>query len=97
MPFLFAFLSFDMTGLHRQGRMQPLQGLDAGHLIGAHHMRPLRSQRWGSFIDLTDGADLLGQFGGVLRWGSEPVSLAMGLQRAHLLKTVGAIAASPCR
>jgi len=35
MPLVFEFLSFDMTGQHRQGRMKPLKGLDAGHLIGA--------------------------------------------------------------
>jgi hypothetical protein len=88
MPFIFEFLSFDMTRQHRQGRMKSLEGLDAGHLIGAHHMRPLLSKRGGGFIDLTDGADLFGQLSGIVGRWSEPVPLAMGLQSAHLLKIV---------
>ena len=51
-------------------------------------MCTLRRKRWGRFIDLTDRADLLGQCGGIIGRGSEPVALAMGLQRAHLLKNV---------
>ena len=100
MPLVFKFLPLDLTGQHRQARMQPLQGLNAGHLIGTHHMCTLRRKRWGSFIDLTDRADLLGQFGGVVGRWSEPVSLAMGLQRAHLLKNVppcGEKSARQCR
>jgi hypothetical protein len=62
MPFIFEFLSLDMTRQHRQGRMKLLERLDAGHLVGAHHMRPLRSKHGGRFIDLTDSADLFGQF-----------------------------------
>jgi hypothetical protein len=88
MPLIFEFLPLDLTGQHRQARMQPLQCLNAGHLIGTHHMCTLRCKRGGRFIDLTDGADLLGQFGGVVGRWSEPVALAMGLQCAHLLKTV---------
>jgi hypothetical protein len=88
MPLLFEFLSLDMTRQHRQGRMKPLEGLDAGHLVSAHHMRPLCSKRGGRFIDLTDGADLLGQLSGIVGGWSQPVPLAMGLQRAHLLKIV---------
>ncbi len=79
MPFIFEFLSLDLSGQHRQGRMKPLQGLDAGHLIGAHHMCPLRRKRGGGLIDLTDGADLFGQVRGIVGRGSEPVALAMGL------------------
>ena len=66
MPLVFEFLSLDMTRQHRQAGMQSLQGLNASHLIRAHHMRPLRRKRWSRFIDLTDRADLLGQFGGVI-------------------------------
>ncbi len=88
MPLVFELLPLNLTGQHRQAGMQTLQGLNASHLIGAHHMRPLRRKRWGRFIDLTDRTDLLGQFGGgVGRW-SEPIPLAMGLQGAHLLKNV---------
>lgn len=86
MPFIFEFLSLDMTRQHRQGRMKPLKGLDAGHLIGAYHMRPLRRKRGGRFIDLTDRADLFGQLRGIVGRWSEPVALAMGLQRTRLLK-----------
>ena len=86
MALVFEFLAFDVTGQHGEGRMKTLQGLDTGHLIGAHHMGALRSKRWGGFIDLTDGADLCGQLGGVVGRGSQPVALEMRLQRAHLLK-----------
>jgi hypothetical protein len=48
-----------MIWQHWQRRMQTLQGLNASHLIRTHHMRPLRRKCWGSFVDLTDGADLL--------------------------------------
>ena len=77
-----------MTGLHRQGRVEPLKGLDAGHLIGARHMRARSSQRRGRLIHLADGADLLGQLGGVVGRWSKPVPLAMRLQSAQLLKTL---------
>jgi hypothetical protein len=86
MPLVFEFLALNMTGQHGQGRMKTLEGLDTGHLIGARHMGALRSKRWGGFIDLTDGADLFGQLGGVVGRWSQPVPLEMRLQRAHLLK-----------
>jgi hypothetical protein len=86
MAAVFEFLPLDVTGQHGQGGMEPLQGLNASHLIRAHHVRPLRSKRRCGLIDLTHGADLLGQFGGVIGRWSGPVPLAMRLQRAHLLK-----------
>ena len=86
MPFIFEFLSLDMPGQHRQGGMKLLERLDTGHLVGAHHMHPLRSKGGGRFIDLTDGADLFGQLSGIIGGWSQPVALAMGLQSAHLLK-----------
>ncbi len=94
MALVFEFLAFDMTGLHGQGWLQTLKRLDAGHLIGAHHMRARPSQCWGRLIDLAHCADLLGQVGGILGRRSEPIPLAMGLQSAHLLKTVGAMITS---
>ena len=99
MPLVFEFLALDMTGLHRQGGMQPFQSLDARHFIGTHHMRALLSKRRGGLIDLTHRADLLAQRGGIVGGWSEPVPLAMGLQRAHLLKIAprcGAKSARPC-
>ena len=57
--------------------MDALKSLDAGHLIGAHHMRALRSKRGGGFIHLTDGANLLGQRGWVIARRCEPVALAV--------------------
>ena len=79
MPLVFEFLALDVTGLHGQGRVQTLQGLDACHLIRAHQMRALCSKDGGGFIDLTNGADLFGQLGGIVgRWG-QPVALTMGL------------------
>jgi len=59
MPLVFEFLALGMTGQHRQAGVQTFQGLNASHLIGAQHMRTLRRKRWGSFIDLTNRADLL--------------------------------------
>ncbi len=66
MPFILEFLSLDMTGQQRQGRMKPFERLDTGHLIGAHHMRARRSKHGSRFIDLTDGADVCGQLSGVV-------------------------------
>jgi hypothetical protein len=79
MAAIFEFLAFDVTGLHRQGRVETLQSLDAGHLISACHMGTLRSECRGGLIDLTYRADLLGQRDGILSWWSEPVPLAVGL------------------
>jgi hypothetical protein len=88
MPLVFEFLVLDVTGLHGQGWVLTFQRLDASHLIRAHHMRALRSKCGGGLIDLTDGADLFGQLGGIVGRWSEPVPLAMRLQSAHLLQFV---------
>jgi hypothetical protein len=77
--FIFEFLSLDVTGQHRQGRMKPFEGLDTGHLVGAHHMRGRRRKRGGRFIHLTDGADLFGQLRRIVGRGSQPIALAMRL------------------
>src|SRR5258708_5532755 len=79
MPFIFKFLSLNVTGLHGQGGVETFEGLDAGHLIGACHMRPCRGECRSGLIHLTHCADLLGQFDGVVGRGSEPVPLAMRL------------------
>ena len=86
MPFIFKFFSFDATRLHGQGRVETLQGLDAGHLIGAGHMRPRRGECRSGLIHLTHRADLRGQFGPIVGRRSEPIALAMRLQSARLLK-----------
>src|SRR5260370_14791059 len=94
MPFMLEFLALDVTRLHGQGRVETLERLDAGHLIGACHMRPRRGEcRSGliHLIHLTHRADLRGQFGRVVGGWSEPVALAMRLQSARLLKS-----APPC-
>src|SRR6266566_5448612 len=91
MPLIFKFLALDMTGLDGQGGVETFQGLDARHFIGTHHMRACRSKRRGSLVDLAYRADLLSQFSGIVGWWSEPVALAMRLQRARLLKS-----APPC-
>lgn len=41
--------------------METLEGLDAGHFIGARHMRARHSKCRGHLIDLTHRADVLGQ------------------------------------
>ena len=79
MSVVFKFLSLDVTGLHGQRRVEPFEGLNAGHLIGTGHMGTRRSQHRRGLIHLTDRADLLGQFDGVVGRGSEPVPLAMRL------------------
>ncbi len=99
MPLVFEFLALDVTGLDGQGGVQMLQRLDANHFIGTHHMCALRSKRWCCLINLAHRADLLSQFSGVVGRGSEPVALAMRLQRAHLLKIAprcGAKSARQC-
>ncbi len=86
MPFIFKFFSLDVTRLHGQGRVETLEGLDASHLIGTGHMRPRRGECRSGLIHLTHRADLRGQFGRVVGGWSEPVTLAMRLQSARLLK-----------
>jgi hypothetical protein len=73
------FLSLDVTRLYGQRGMEAFQCLNAGHLIGTGHMGTRRGKRGGGLIHLTDRADLLGQFDGVVGRGSEPVPLAMRL------------------
>ena len=51
-------------------------------------MHALLRKRGSRFIDLTDGTDLFGQLSGIVGRWSEEVTLAMGLQSAHLLKIV---------
>ncbi len=79
MALVFEFLPFNVAGLHGQGGVETFSGLDAGHLIGAAHMRARRRKGRSGFIDLAHRADLFGQFDGVLGWRSEPIALAMGL------------------
>ena len=79
MPFIFKFLSLDVTRLHGQRGVEALEGLNAGHLVGACHMRARRGERRSGLIHLTHRADLRGQFGGVVGRGSEPVPLTMRL------------------
>src|SRR5712692_1995092 len=90
MPLVFKFLAFDMTRLHGERWVETLECLDAGHLISARHMRTRSGQHRSCLIDLTHRADLLSEFGRVVGRWSEPIPLAMGLQSARLLKTVGA-------
>ena len=97
MPLVFEFLALDVTGQHGQGGVQTLQRLDASHCIGTHHMRALRGKRRCCLRDLAHRADLLGEVRGVVRRGSEPVPLAMRLQRAHLLKSAPPCAAKSAR
>jgi hypothetical protein len=79
MAAIFTFFSLDVTRLHGQRGMEAFQCLNAGHLIGACHMRPRRGQHRSGLIHLTDRADLLGQFDGVVGRGSEPIPLTMRL------------------
>ncbi len=79
MPFLFEFLSLDVTRLHGQRGVEALEGLHTGHLIGTCHMRARRGERRSGLIHLTHRADLRGQFGGIVGRGSEPVPLPMRL------------------
>ena len=79
MAAIFKFFSLDVTRLHGQRGMEAFQCLNAGHLIGAGHMRARRGQRRSGLIHLTDGADLLGQFDGVVGRRSKPIPFPMGL------------------
>ena len=79
MSLLFEFLAFDVTRQEVQRWVESLEGLDASHFIRAHHMRALSCKRRGGLIDLTDRADLLSQFGGILSGWREPIALAMRL------------------
>ncbi len=99
MPLVFAFLALDMTGLDGQGWVQTFQGLDTRHFIGTQHMRASPSKRRWCLVDLAYHADLLSQLRGVLGWWSEEVTLAVRLQRAHLLNSAprcGAKSARQC-
>ena len=79
MPLVFKFLSLDVTGLHGQRRVEPFEGLNAGHLIGTAHMGTRRGQRGGGLIHLTHRADLLGQGERIVGGWSEPIAFPMGL------------------
>ena len=59
--------------------METLEGLVAGHFIGARHMRARRSECRGRLIDLTHRADVLGQRGRVIGGRCEPVALPVRL------------------
>ncbi len=76
---VFKFLSLDVTGLHGQRRVEPFEGLNAGHLIGTAHMGTRRGQRGGGLIHLTHRADLLGQCERIVGGWSEPIAFPMGL------------------
>jgi len=79
MPLVFEFEPLHMTGQHRQRGVETLQCLDSRHLIGTHHMRTLRRKHGSGFIDVTHGADLLGQRRRIVGRRRQPVALAMGL------------------
>ena len=64
--------------------------------IGTHHMRARCRKRRCCFVDLAYRADLLSQFSGIVGWWSEPVALAMRLQRARLLKIADAVRGEIC-
>ena len=79
MAVIFKFLSLDVTGLLRQRRVEPFEGLDAGHLIGTGYMSTRRGEDRGGLIHLTDRADLLGQFKRIVGGWGEPIPFPMGL------------------
>ncbi len=79
MAAIFKFLSLDVTRLHGQRGVEAFKCLDASHLSGTCHMRARRGERRRGLIHLTDRADLLGQFGGVVGGWGEPIPLAMRL------------------
>jgi hypothetical protein len=66
--------------------MLPLQGLDAGLLVGADDVDPLLGQLSGPFVEVADGRRLLAEGRRVKRVGIEPVATAMGLEVGLSLK-----------
>ena len=65
----------------------PLQGLDAGLLVGAHDVDALLGQFSGPLVEVADCFRLLAKDLGVKRVGIEPVAAAMGLQLGLSLRT----------
>ena len=57
MSFIFKLLVFAQPGLHRQGGMGALEGLDAGLFIGTDHVGALLVKEGRFLIEMTDVAD----------------------------------------
>ena len=67
--------------------MLPLQGLDAGLLVGAHDVDALLGQLPGPLVQVADRLGLLAEGRRVKRVGIEPVAAAMRLQVGLSLRT----------
>jgi hypothetical protein len=59
MPFIFKRHSFGFAGFHRRWRVDTLQSLNTGFLVGTHHMHPWLMPFFGLRIELADRSDVL--------------------------------------
>ena len=82
MAHIFKLSSLHQAWQHRPGRMGPLIRLNAGLLIGTHHMHTLRMQLWRVMIQLTDGLDVVVELLRIL--GSPVIEPIAGLMRVQV-------------
>jgi hypothetical protein len=81
--------SFDQARLHRLGLSDPLQCLDAGHLVHADGVDSLGlEESGGRQVGRADALDLEGERLGISGLGVEPIAVEMELEDARFLKSV---------
>ncbi len=90
MPLILELAPLHLPWLHRLGRGNAFERLNAGHLIGAHDVPTQRRQQWSIGVDGADRLDLLGKDLRLLGlgFGGQPVAAAMWLQIGLPLKSV---------
>jgi hypothetical protein len=79
-PDVLELAALDVARLHRQGWGGALQRLDAGHLVGAEHMRAGGFQQRRGGVHVTHGRHLLDEDGWVGRLGREPIAAQVRLE-----------------
>ena len=87
MAAVFKPLSFRrLAGCHRPGRMEPLQSLNAGLLVGADDMHPLLMELCRLLIELADRSHLFPKPGFVFHLVIQPVAGSRRLEIPLILK-----------
>jgi|GEM_PF-2666961 len=83
---IFKLLECYFARLHGMVGSGPFPSGDAGHLVGTDDMNPLLVQVASIVVKLTHRFDLLGEGLGVVRFGIQPIAVAVGLKFSLLLK-----------
>jgi hypothetical protein len=77
-PDIFKLLGFRLTGLHRTGRMEPFQSLDAGFLIGADQVDSLFMEFLRLVVQFADRPYLAWKSDRVFHFVVQPIPTPMG-------------------